>query len=280
MKSFPTKTSSKNSTKAFSSNRFTVSRTVAGITLHLEQAVVGSQIQTVNLPEIELAKIPPEAIIKVEALPEPPVPQYPGKEPELEKQEEHAAWLAHKTSWEQQQLKQHEAEKEKQAQLQLKRVTLNVPITRTYKVTMDGHQLMVYHTLRGPVIGKVVGEDSNRVTLFSPCFLDPNITPDKIHYMPMAFAGEFFTLYRSTCLGESVPQETEAMGYPEFIKRNQEGHYQFRSRSAYHHVCTDTSDDIELVSVTQGLRTPYFGLIPTSDTAELYLIEQARRQQK
>jgi hypothetical protein len=250
------------------------------VTLHLEQAVVGSRVQTVNLPETELAKIPPDVIIKVEPLPEPPVPLYPGKEPDAEKQEEHAAWLEHKTHWEQQQLQQQEAEKEKQAQLQLKRVTLNVPITRTYKVTMDGYQLMVYHTLRGPIIGKVVGEDSNRVTLFSPCFLDPNITPDKIHYIPVAFAGEFFTLYRSTCLGESVPQEAEAMGYPEFIQRNQAGHYQFRSRSAYHHVCVGTFDDVELVSVTQGVRTPYFGLLPTSDTDELRLIDHARRQQK
>lgn len=158
-----------------------------------------------------------------------------------------------------------------------KRVNLWLPVNHTHKVTMDGREVKIYHTLRGPLMGAVIWEDMYKVGLYSPCFIDPNIERGRVHYLPIAFAGYTFTLYRAGCMGEGVPQEAEVYGYPAFVERNRAGDYRFIQRAAYHHIETDVPDDARLISADLGVREASFGLIPTSNTKEGRQVEVARQ---
>lgn len=158
-----------------------------------------------------------------------------------------------------------------------KRVNLWLPVNHTHKVSMDGREVRIFHTLRGPLMGVVMWEDMYKVGLYSPCFVDPNIERGRVHYLPIAFAGYHFTLYRATCMGEAVPQEAEVYGYPTFVERNRAGDYRFVQRAAYHHIEADVPDDAKLISAEAGVREASFGLIPTSNTKESRQVEVARR---
>lgn len=158
-----------------------------------------------------------------------------------------------------------------------KKVNIWLPVNHTHKVTMDDRELKIFHTLRGPLMGSVLWEDMYKVGLFSPCFVDPNIERGRVHYLPIAFAGFTFTLYRATCMGEAVPQEAEAYGYPTFVERNRAGDYRFVQRAAYHHIEADMPYDAKLISAEAGVREASFGLIPTSNTKEGRQVEVARR---
>lgn len=158
-----------------------------------------------------------------------------------------------------------------------KKVNLWLPVNHTHKVTMDDREIKIFHTLRGPLMGTVLWEDMYKVGLYSPCFIDPNIERGRVHYLPIAFAGYHFTVYRATCMGEAVPQEAEVYGYPMFVERNRAGDYRFVQRAAYHHIEADVPGDAKLISAEAGVREASFGLIPTSNTKEGRQVEVARR---
>lgn len=170
-----------------------------------------------------------------------------------------------------------EYERKIEAEPAKKRVNLWLPVNHTHKVTMDGREVRIFHTLRGPLMGVVLWEDMYKVGLYSPCFVDPNIERGRVHYLPIAFAGYHFTLYRATSMGESVPQEAEVYGYPSFVERNRAGDYRFVQRAAYHHIEADVPADAKLISAEAGIREASLGLVPTSDTKEGKQLEVARR---
>ena len=256
----------------------TVTRNIGNYVLTLQQRILSVRTQTTIVPENELQNVPEDHILQIEPLPDIKVNAYPIAAPVEATEEEFRTWQEKKVSWETTEFQKRRAILEERARKGLKQVTLKVPIVHTVEACLNQKPLQIYHTLRGPVLGQILSEGDDHAVLYSPCFLDPNIQSGKIHYFPIAFAGHAFTVYYATCMGKSVPQEVEAMGYPHFIERNKAGDYAFHSKAAYHHIDADYDTHTNIISATQGVRTPYFGLIPTSDTSELRLIHHAREQ--
>lgn len=233
----------------------------------------GKRSTKVTVTEDILAQIPPSHIIAQE-----PVPPVTFDEPAPPETCEPAMEEAHAQAW----AKYHAAKErftlehaEDKAQ---RAVDIWVPIKVVHHATFDGYPLRVFHTLRGPILGAVLHEDSHCAQLYSPCLIDPNIERGRVHYFPLAFAGYALTLYK-TGIGESVPQEAEIQGYPSFVERNRLGDYAFRLKAAYHHIEADYPDDAQLISVDASPRDLLMGLLATSDTREERMLERARQAQ-
>lgn len=230
----------------------------------------------------ELARIPAEDIIKVEDVtppafqkPEPQPPEVPpvaaDATPEPQGQVNayeaaHAQWLADKTEFE----RLHPVPADQ------KMVTFHAPAYHVTKVMMDGMPIRIFHTARATFIGAVRNEDSNRVMLYSPAIINPNVEVGRIHFLPVAFAGLDFILYKNACIGESVPQVAEIAGYPDFVAVNKRGDYQFRMKGAYHHLEADFPPDAAVVSVERDVRAHYAGFAPTLVTEEQVLVEKTQ----
>jgi len=197
---------------------------------------------------------------------EPPTVVAPGKE------EENAAL------WKQYREAKDRFEKAHANAVPMLKVNLWVPVTVVKSVKMDGHAVRIFHTPRGPIMGMVTSEDSTRMWLYSPCFLDCNVQRGRVHYLPIAFAGYEFVLYK-TGIGESVPQEAEIEGYPHFVERNRAGDYTFRMKAAYHHIDADYPEDSKLISADMAPRDALLGLLLTTDAREQQMVNQARQAQ-
>lgn len=242
----------------------------------VKRRVLGKRSENLILSQEDVAKIPEKDLINVEELvPKPyPVPEPSAvatpDQPDRDIAKDLAEWKAKKEEWEKlnaipPHLKDH------------KRVNCWVPVTRVAYATMDGMELKIYHTVRGPIMGAVQGsEDLHRAFLYSPCYIDPNIERGRIHFLPVAFAGFEFTLYKQNCIGESTPQEAEVFGYPSFVERNRKGDYQFRMKAAYHHIDADLPDAAKVVSADLDVRAASEGAVVTTDTKEGKLIEKVR----
>ena len=258
--------------------------------------VTGKRSEMMTLPDEKVAKIPKDDIINVEPVPygskefdvKRPAPELPEGMPEeeaakaveaWEAEEDNAKlvaeWIKAKAAFDEDQAKKKVEFEEKTKDY--KKVNAWMPVTFVAEAKMDGYPLKIFHTLRGPLLAMVMHEDSVKATVFSPCFLDPNISRGRVHYLPVAFAGRYFTVYRAVCVGESVPQTAEVSGYPEFVELNRKGEYKFRSRSAYHHIDADLPEGAPVKSVDLGVREPLFGLIPTTDTREVQEVSRMRQ---
>lgn len=238
--------------------------------------LLSKRSDTLVLPPSELEKIPKEDILNVEDLkPKPyPVPEPSAvatpDAPERDIAKELAAWKAKKEEWE----KLNAIPPDKKDH---KVVNCWVPVTKVVEARMDGMELKIFHTVRGPIMGAIQGsEDMHRAFLYSPAYIDPNIERGRIHFLPVAFAGFEFVLYKHNCLGESIPQDAEVLGYPSFVERNKRGDYQFRMKAAYHHIEADLPDSSRVVSTELDVRSASEGAVVTSDTKEGKLIEKAR----
>jgi hypothetical protein len=268
--SSPTKSSKKNSTN--SSPLVKRELKVSGHSLVFHQEAISKRSETVTMTAEEFGKLNDMAkaeIIHVEDVVPPPFAEAvptPTDNAEASAKRQH--------EWE---VAKAEYERKIAAEPAKKKVNLWLPVNHTHKVMMDDRELMIFHTLRGPLMGAVLWEDMYKVGLYSPCFIDPNIERGRVHYLPIAFAGYVFTLYRATCMGEAVPQEAEAYGYPMFVERNRAGDYRFVQRAAYHHIEADVPEDARLISAEVGVREASLGLVPTSDTREGRQVEVARR---
>lgn len=249
--------------------------TSCGYNIVLRQLEIAQRTATFDVSSEERSKIPEQYIITEEQKPpaqfemqEPSTIVEPGKEEENE------------TAWQ----KYREAKERFEAMhaddAPMLKVTALIPVRINTQVLMDGRDVKIFHTLRGPIMGMVINEDLNRAYLHSPCFIDPNIERGRIHYLPIAFAGFEFVLCKTNILGESVPQEAEIEGYPYFVKRNQEGDYIFRMKAAYHHIDADLPSDAKLISATNTPRDALMGLIATSDTREPALVESAHKAEE
>jgi len=267
----------------------------SGHKVSLTLEVTGRRTEVMTLPDEKVAQIPKQDIINVEPIP------FGKKEfdvlrpapetlPESEEAQAEAllVWEAEENNakliaeWEKAKLAFDEAQAAKKAEFEektkdYKKVTAWMPVTFVSEAKMDGHQLRIFHTLRGPLLAMVVHDDSMKATVFSPCFLDPNISKGRVHYMPIAFAGRYFTVYRSTCVGESIPQMAEIGGYPDFVELNRKGEYKFRSRTAYHHIDADLPEGAPVKFADLEVREPLFGLIPTTDTREVKEVARMRQ---
>lgn len=237
----------------------------------LTQVILGRRGETRILSNEDLAKVPADAIIKVETV---TPPEFPKAKPDgAEYKEGDDAFTAAVLRW--------EADKAEWETLhpiddKVKQVSLWAPVFQITKATFDGFEVKIFHTLRGPVMGIVTSEDSQKAFLHSPCFIDPNIERGRVHYLPLAFAGFEFMISRTNCVGESIPQLAELMGYPEFVEANRRGFYQFRMRAAYHHIEADLPEEAPVLSVSADVRAHQEGLLPTSDTREEKAIAKAR----
>lgn len=245
---------------------------IAGHKVRIVQQIVGRRLDLLRLPEEEVLKIPEANLVEVKD-PEPQV--FPKKEPpkialagqEAANENAWTRWRAEKAEWE-----QHNAVPEG-----IKEVKVWMPVLHVHEATLDGRKLRIFHTLRGPMIGAVDSEDMHYARLYSPALLDPNIQKGKIHFMPLAFAGLEFTVYKLSCIGISIPQLAEIRGYPHFVENNRQGDYQFRMKAAYHHVEADIPDDARVVSVEAEVRGHQEGVVPTSDTREEQVIRKTRQ---
>jgi hypothetical protein len=238
--------------------------------------VLGKRSDTLTLSPEELKKIPEKDIISVSDLePKPyPVEEPSGvvdpNQPNRDIAKELAEWKAKKEEWE----KLNAIPPHLQGH---KKVNCWVAVTKVAKATMDGMELKIFHSVRGPIMGAIQGsEDLHRAFLYSPAYIDPNIERGRIHFLPIAFAGFEFTLYKDHCIGESIPQEAEILGYPPFVERNRKGDYQFRLKAAYHHIEADLPDAAKVVSADLDVRAASEGAVVTSDTKEGKLIDKAR----
>jgi hypothetical protein len=245
---------------------------IGGHKLKLVQEVIGKRSETFQMTVEEFDKL--NDMVKAEVISatdvEPPKFEAPKPEPTGDEEKDKGllqTWEHAKTA--------HE-DKVKNAPPR-KEVNMWLPVTITHKAEMDGRQVRIFHTLRGPMLGMVVSESTHHATLYSPCMIDPNVEHGRVHYFPVAFAGFHFTVYKHVCMGESVPQEAEIQGYPSFVNHNRKGDYRFRQRAAYHHIDADVPDDAALVSAEIGVRDASLGLIPTSDTREEREVNNARR---
>lgn len=242
-----------------------------GFNVALRQQEISQRSATFDIPVAKRSKIPDKFVISEEQKPpakfemeEPSTIVEPGKE------EENAfAWQKYREA-----KARFEAEHANDAPMLS--VTAMIPVRINLQVLIDGREVKIFHTLRGPIMGIVKNEDLNRAYLYSPCFVDPNIERGRVHYLPIAFAGFELTLYK-TGIGESIPQEAEIEGYPHFIKRNRAGDYTFRMKAAYHHIEADLPDDAQLISADGKPRDALLGLIATSDTREQQLVARAKQ---
>jgi hypothetical protein len=245
---------------------------VDGHKIVMKMEILGKRSQTLHIHEDKLGDIPKENIISVEDLT--PTP-FPKAEPSSIALAGHEA--EHEAAWQSYRAEKEEWEKHNAVPEGIKRVNAWVPVTKVHKAEMDGFELKIFHTLRGPIMAAVQSEDMNRAFVYSPCMIDPNISRGRIHFLPIAFAGYRFTIYKTSGIGESVPQEAEVRGYPSFVNNNQKGDYAFRMKASYHHIEADLSDDSKVVSVELATREAQEGLVPTSDTQEKKAVDRVRQ---
>jgi len=233
--------------------------------------LLGKRSQTLLLKEEDLARVPKEDVISIEDVEPTPFPKAEPSTIALVGQE-----AQHEADWARYRTEKEEWEEHNAVPADVKRVDTWVPVTQVHRVTLDGYELRVFHALRGPILAAIQNEDMHRAFVFSPCMIDPNITRGRVHFLPIAFAGYKFTIYKHACLGESVPQEAEIRGYPAFLKNNKQGDYTFRMKTSYHHINADLSDDARVASVELMPREAQEGLVPTSSVREAQAVDRTR----
>lgn len=255
----------KSAKKSTPNSEYNYEGVIEGLKVEMKRALLAKRSETFLTPEDNIAKIKKENIISISDPEEGEVPKavYPAApvRGDDESEEDFAAklktWSEKKFQWEEEQANKPP----------LKKVCVWAPVYHVTEAKIDGMLLKVFHTVRGPMLGLVVSETSNQVTLYSPAYVDPNIQKDQVHFLPVAFAGYSLTLHKP-CFGESNPDMPLVFGYPKFIKANQQGDYVLRSQGAYHHIEADFADYVKPVVQDAGMRDLLQGILVTSDTRQ------------
>jgi hypothetical protein len=264
----------KSAKKSTPNSEYKYDEVVDGLRVELERSLLHKKSICILVPEDQIRLLKKEDIITVSDPQEkdlPPPEEYP-KAPERGDDEDDEAFAAKTKSWENGKVAWEEAQAKKPP---LKQVNMWTAIYHVTKATIDGYLFKAFHTVRGPMVGLVLSETSNTVTLYSPAYIDPNIQSGRVHFLPIAFAGYQLTLHKP-CFGESIPDQPVCLGYPAFIKQNQQGDYVLRSKSAYHVVDADIDLEAETVSVDVGVRSLLEGALVTSDGRQPKEISQAK----
>jgi hypothetical protein len=256
-------------------SEFDFDEVIEGLRVQMKRSELAKRSETFLTPEPNVSQIKPELIISVTD-PEPnevPKKEYPAAPVQGDDEaddiynKKYDTWFKGKEAW----------EAEQEAKEPLKKVAVWAPVYHVVQALVDGKHLKVFHTPRGPVAGLVEHEDSNKVTLYSPALIDPNLQAGKVHYLPVAFAGYRFTIYRSSCVGESVPDQPVVLGYPKYVKANQNGDYIIRTRGAYHHIEADFATYVHPVVKDVGMRDLLSGILITSDVDQPTEIAKAKK---
>jgi hypothetical protein len=82
----------------------------------------------------------------------------------------------------------------------------------------------LFHTLKGPLIGKVAKKDATRVRVFAPAMLGQPV-PSKVIFLPIAFCEEYIELFWTTMFGASPPPNIVVQGYKSFFDQFVKGAY-------------------------------------------------------
>jgi len=238
---------------------------IEGLKVEMKRALLSKRSETFLTTEENITKIKKENLISVGDPAEGEVPkeEFPAA-PVKGEDEEDGAYAEKMKTWEEGKAKWDEAQAAKPP---LKKVCVWAPVYHVTEAKIDGMLLKVFHTVRGPMLGLVVSETSNEVTLYSPAYIDPNIQKDQVHFLPVAFAGYTITLHKP-CFGQSNPDQPLVFGYPKFIKANQQGDYILRHQGAYHHIEADFAEYVKPVVKDVGMRELLRGILVTSDTRQ------------
>jgi len=215
------------------------------------QEEISKRSETVQMTVDEFEKLneqAKDAIITVsDVIPPPFEAAPPPTEDEVASTRRQKEWEAAKNAY----------DREIESKPKQKTVCFWLPVRITHRAELDGREVKIYHTLKGPVMGVVLHEDMDRAVLYSPCLLAPDTQKGRVHYVPIAFAGfEMSLSRRGACFGESIPQEAELMGYPKFIEMNKRGDYRLVMRAAYHHINANLPEDGGLVSADLDMAGP------------------------
>jgi hypothetical protein len=267
----------KSAKKSTPNSEYDFCETIEGLKVEMKRALLSKRSETFLTTEDNIAKIKKENIINVSDPEEDEIPkeEYPAA-PVCDEDEEAAAFAEKLKTWEEGKAKWEEEQANKPP---LKKVTAWAPVYHVTEARVDGMLLKVFHTVRGPMMGLVVSETSNEITLYSPAYVDPNIRKGQVHYLPVAFAGYSITLHKP-CFGESNPDEALVYGYPRFLKANQNGDYIMRQQGAYHHVEADFAEYVKPVVQDVGMRELLRGILVTSDTRQPQEIAQAKAMEE
>lgn len=248
-----------------------------GLEVRLKRALLSKRSETFLTTEENIAQIKKENIILIsDPTPEElPKEEYPAA-PVRGDDEDAEAFAEKMKTWEEGKAKWEEEQANKPP---LKKVSVWAPVYHVTEARIDGILVKVVHTVRGPMIGLVVSETSNEITLYSPAYIDPNIRKGQVHFLPVAFAGYQITLHKP-CFGVNSPDQALVLGYPRFIKANQQGDYVMRSRGAYHHIEADFAEYVKPVVKDVGMRDLLRGILVTSDTRQPMEIANAEAMAK
>ena len=266
----------KSAKKSTPNSEYSFEDTIEGLKVEMKRALLSKRSETFLTTEENVAKIKKENIISIGDPAEGEVPKEEYPAAPVRGEDEEAEAFAEKTkAWEENKAKWEEVQAAKPP---LKRVCAWAPVYHVTEAKVDGMLLKVFHTVRGPMMGLVVSETSNEVTLYSPAYIDPNIQKGQVHFLPVAFAGYSITLHKP-CFGQSDPDEPLVYGYPKFIKANQQGDYVLRHQGAYHHIETDFAEYVKPVVKDVGMRELLRGILITSDTRQPQEMAQAAAMQ-
>ena len=262
----------KSAKKSTPNSEYDFEEVVEGVTVTMKRALLSKRSETFLTPDENVAKIKKENLISVSDPEEGEIPkqEYPAA-PVRGDDEEAEAFAAKLKTWEEGKAKWEEEQANKPP---LKKVSVWAPVYHVTEARVDGMRLRVIHTVRGPMVGLVVSETSNEITLYSPAYIDPNIRQGQIHYLPVAFAGYSLTLHKP-CFGESDPDQPVVLGYPRFLKANQAGDYVLRQRGASHHIEADFAEYVKPVVQDVGMRDLLRGILSTSDSRQPQEIARA-----
>jgi hypothetical protein len=97
----------------------------------------------------------------------------------------------------------------------------------TSKSPWEGREKLpigIFHTITGPIIGRVGKETKLKVVVYAPARLQP-VSATKVLYHPIAFVEEHITLYHSAMLGDSPIPVVIAEGYQDYYKEFVKGSF-------------------------------------------------------
>lgn len=96
-----------------------------------------------------------------------------------------------------------------------------------WDLVKDQGRVMLYHTLKGPLMGTQTAETERHVTLFAPAMVVAP-TESQMAFMPVLFVEKFIWLYKQSMFGQSPFAEVVRQGYASYFKRFSESVYTMR----------------------------------------------------
>jgi hypothetical protein len=112
----------------------------------------------------------------------------------------------------------------------------------------------LFHTLKGPVVGRVGKKDSQRVRVFAPAMLAE--TPGKILFLPIFLCDDYIELVNSTMFGISPPPDVVVQSYRSYFDQFVQGAYKIKP------IIVNAGVDADIVTVDDPRLKTVDGLAP------------------